>query len=324
MKKFLYLCLGLSLATMTSCEKVVSPPAVTSRPEAGAKFQKIMKNEFNYSVVLKDMDHTVWIYVPLQEPVLEYKAKNEGANPTAAPQSQEKIAIRFLKVDFKDNVFKIDYDIAPVKQYTAPDPGYATVLPEVFQRKQQNILSSVGRSYLDLEVVPGDVKYDDPQKQATHEQLVEAYVKTGKAPEFFVIVFADIERGIKIVNTTHFRDLEKALSLNPSIAQEEYTKRYISEILGDPTLIGDKTGEHLQYSDIALPDFLAKQIQYRINLKYGQSSFAPNEDAVKEILRTVAETTQAYEFPNFTVQLHDLNTDKLIAFEPSQLKMFQQ
>ena len=305
------------LLISASCNQLSSPPSVTSRPEAVTKFQKIIKEEFKYSAIVRDIGNTVWIYVPQEDNILEIQSTS------SLPLPFKKMTIHFLKVTLQGKIYNIDYAIVMEKKYGGSGPDFTTAYPENFQRKQQNILTSVARSYLDMEEVPGDVEYMGAKKQATHENLVDAYVKTSRPPQFFVIVFADIIRGIKMVNTTHFRDLKN--SMTGALPSEEFQKRYLSEVKGDTSLIGDKTGEYLQYRDIPLAEFLAKQIEYRINFKYQQSSSPPGEDTVKEILRIAGDTFRAYDFQDFElIKLHDLETDKLSAFEPAQLKAFQE
>lgn len=317
--------LSVSLIFLSlSCEKLSVPPLVTTRPEAVSKFQKIIKEEYQIPAVVRDLDNTVWIYVPMEEHILELKAKPQGAQDSPPPAAPKKMALFFLDVIYENEGFTIAYDIAPAKQYGGADPGYENAYPENFQTKQRNVVGAVARAFLNMEDIPGDVEYLGTKKQITHEKLVNAYVKTDKPPDFFVIVFADIVRGIKMVNTTHFHDLKSAMNVSAPMPQEEYTKRYLSEVNGDAGLIGDKDGHTFQYKNIVLPEFLARQIEHRINLKYQYSSLPLGEDTVKEILRVVAETTQAYKFNNFKmINLHDLANDKTLAFQPSQLKTFQ-
>ena len=314
-QKLLYLFfIGLILGMDVGCGRLSSPPAITTRPEAAEKFHKIIKEEFKYEAVVRDIGDTVWVYVPQEENILDIQSTASGL-----PLPFKKPVIHFLKVTLQDKIYNIDYAIVVEKQYGSPS-DFTTAYPERFQQKQQNILTSVARSYLDMEEVPGDVEYIGADKPATHKRLVDAYVKTDKPPQFFVIVFADIIHGIKLVNTTYFYDFKR--SINGILPAEEFQKRYLSEAKSDSRLIGDKTGEHLQYWDIPLAEFLAKQIEYRINLKYQQGQ--PSEDAVKEILQIVGDTFQAYNFENFElIKLHDVENDKSFAFDPSQLKTFK-
>src|SRR3989338_6509054 len=137
---------GLVFSTVAGCGKLSSPPAITTRPEATKRFQKIIKEEIKQPAFVRDIGDTVWVYVPQEENILEIKAAPAGM---ALPI--KKLAIRFLKVTLQDKTYNIDYAIVVEKQYGGSGQGDMTDYPESFKRKQQNIVTAVARSYLDME-----------------------------------------------------------------------------------------------------------------------------------------------------------------------------
>ena len=287
----------LSLSQLSGCSK--SPAPLKTSLEAEAKFLKICKEEFNYYVVTKPVGNTIWIYLPIRENILEYKASPKSASPS---QPSAKPTLRYLESRFENNAFVVEYDIAPATTYQK-SYGYTTAYSREFQKKQINILTTLSRSYFDIQESPGQTMPE--------------------IPEFFVLVVADIVRGTEVKGLACFQDFKQAMSVPPAIPQEEYAKRYISEFIGSQAIINDSQGEHLEYKKIIWPEFLAKQIQNRINQKYQQSDFSPSVDTVEEILNIISTTTQIYNFTDFkTVKLHDLQNDKTFLFGREQLKTF--
>lgn len=269
------------ISLFSGCMKL-SPSQVTLS-QAQEKFIKICKEEYNLEVVLKPLQNTLWIYLPLKERILDFKASEEGAKDPN--ESSEKVSIRFVDGSVKGNQLAIQYDIAPVKTYNK-DPGYNVVYTEDYQKKQQGILTTIQRSFFEA-------------AENTEE----------KVPEFFVLVAADIEKGIELESIFYLEDLKRALAVVPSITQEEYSKRYVSELRGNKKIVGDTKGEHLNLEEMTLPEFLKRQIVNRISFRYQRSIFPPSSDAKAEITAIVAETLKAYNFSDVNaLNLTDLNT----------------
>ncbi len=265
------------------------PPTITNWSEADKQYLKICKEEFKYDVVLKSVGGTVWIYLPMKESVLLFKAGSTGGeSPTPKP------LVQFLESKFLNNNFSVEYDMTPVKT-KQKDLGYQSAYSEEFQKKQNNLLNTIMRAYFD--------------------------VKDG--PEFFVVVMADIVNGIEFKAVVNAVDFKKAMSNPPALSPEEYGNRYISEITGNEATIGDTTGKHLDFKEVAWTDFLARQIQNRIYQKYQHSSFPPSEDNEDEILQIINTTLSTYQFTNFnSIKLRDLHNGKDYIFDKSQLGTF--
>ncbi|OGX36440.1 MAG: hypothetical protein A3D87_00200 [Omnitrophica WOR_2 bacterium RIFCSPHIGHO2_02_FULL_50_17] len=257
---------------LASCSDV-TPVDTTLLSEAHGKFLQICREEYNLNVLIRPLKATVWVYVPLRENLLQIAAGKEGAQKSSTPQ--ERPAVKFLEASFAltERLFLIRYDIGRQKVYPQ-SPGYGVEYTQAYRQTSRQILSAVSRSYF-------------------------SSAKTEGPPQFFVVVLTDIQNGIEIENTFYLDDLKKYMTLE-AIPQEEYTKRSLYELKGNLDFIGDTEGRHLDYKEIALPDFLARQIANRINFQYQRSAFPPSDDARAEILNIAAATLRYYQFSDFT------------------------
>ena len=284
--------LGISLLGViflaSSCSKV-TPPVATPLAEAHQKFVKICQEEHKLDVVVKALEYTVWIYVPLQEGLLQVAATPEGVQKSSAPE--ERPAVKYLDVTYDNRRFLVTYDILAEKTY-AQSQGYRMDYTAAYRKASQNILTAVSR----------------------------AYFQAADTPQFFVVVISDVKSGVEIENIFYLEDLKRYMTME-SIPQEEFVKRSIYEVKGRKDWIGDTEGRHLAYTEIAMPEFLAKQIATRINFKYQKSSFPPSADTRGEILNIVAQTLQNYQFTDFNyIELHDLHTGLMETVPPPELQ----
>ena len=281
------------------------------------------------NVVLKPLDNTLWVYIPLEKPMIEVKASDQPPAPLT-DKATEKTNIDFIDGKFENGTFKIEYDIGKSKKYGA-DFGYSSALSEEYQTKQRNAFTSIYRAYVDVDEVPGqgtlkkaegDVDYAGSEKNLTHKTLVHSYLKTEKVPDFFVVVIADVITGLERKITFYFSDLKR--SMTDQFFYEEYAKRIIADNpVGNKSIVGDREGKHLDIQEETWPNFLTKQILNRVRFRYLLSEFPPSDNPEDEILKIVNETTSAYGFEDFqSVELNDLHTDKKYLFDKSQLKTF--
>ncbi len=259
-----------------SCAKPEVPTQHSSDEE---KLIQILTDEYKIKVKIKTVGQTLWIYNPREESFINLTATND--NPSSSSEAKETIAINFLEGKYENNSFNIKYDIGPVKTYEK-SYGYTTGYQEKYRQEQQYILTSVYRSFAD-----------------------------SKNPPLFVsLVVADIKQGVEIKTTLYFKDLLRAYQ-DPSF-YEEYTKRAIIDYpSGSKTIINDSEGRHLDFHDVTMEEFLAKQIVYRIQYKYTRSAFKPSADTEKEILTITGEAISAYNFDKFSkVELTNLAGNK--------------
>jgi len=308
--------LPVLLLVLSSCAKI-GPPPPTPLTAAEEQFSKICREEMKYDVHVTRAGQTVWVYIPLTNNIFDIKASAKNQAPKAAPLKSW--SIQFLESKFQDKTFAVSFDIEFTKKYDK-DNGIQNKYSEEYSKKQREVLTALTRAYFDVGRLPGDIIFKDKDKQKTHDNLVNTYLPPNRPPDFFVMVFADIKRGIAAKTVTYFPDMKMALANPPAIPSEEFTKRYIAEIYGDPDLIGDKAGSHLKIEDIQLPDFLAKQIENRVKIKFTQSAFPPKDDAQTEIWTIVAETLRLYHFSDFqNIKLIDLKNEKESLYDKSQL-----
>ena len=304
----------LSCVPWIGCSDLWKAPAPT-QSLAQEAFVKICKEEFHYPVVVKTVGHTVWIYLPIEEDIFSLKANDE--KPSESSQKKRAFSVEYLDGHFDDRTFRLEYDILPV---TKPMKGYGyqNAASEKYSRKKNNILTAISRTYFDLGEEPGGPDSLNAEHETGRQDVNKAHAGGEKPPDFFVIVITDIVNGIETEEIFYLKDFKRYMS--QEMPHEEYSKRYLSEIKGDKSAIGDRAGNHLDYKEVTWPEFLIKQIIRRISFKYQTSDFQPTENTEMEIVRIVGEAVKAYSFEDFTaVQLHNLRKDETYLFDKSQL-----
>jgi len=302
------------LMGLVGCFNITS--TVTSRQEANSLFLKICQTEHNIKPLTHLNGNTLWVYLPSEEPILEYRPSEKGPKKENTPQVS--LSLLFLDGRFVTDTFQIEYDIDKTRSYPN-DNGISTVYTDEYTRKQNQLLTALFRSYADLEVVPGDYSYTDGIQDEKHQDLVKSYVKTDKPPEFIVIVIADIKKGLEVTTLFHFQDFKYYMT--GGIPQEEFIQRNLSELKGLAAIIQDTQGLHLDYRNIAWPEFLIKQITNRIRFKYQTSDFKPSDDDETEIITIAAEALKSYPFSEFSgVKLRNLRDGKDYIYEKRLLE----
>lgn len=275
------------------------PPDISTLSQASQKFIELAKSEYNLDIVLTPIQNTLWVYLPLEEHFLDLKASEEG--PQSSGEARESLVINFLDGRFEKGAISLRYDIGLTKSY-AKSYGYKTAYTEQYRQKQQNLLTALYRSYGHLAV---------------------ASKEAGGIPEFFVMAAADIINGLELQTLVHVQDLKRVFE--DQSFHEEYSRRAISDYpMGHTAIIGDKEGRHLNVHAVSWPEFITRQMVYRIQYKYQQSSFPPSEDTQGEILAIAAETAGAYAFMDFhSVILHDLHTGTTATIPRAELNTYK-
>ncbi len=262
--------LKLFIIACISCGCTASTKPSFLKEEAPQVIQDICKNEYKLTVKAKLSGRTLWIYLPLQ-------------NLLSRTDKPEKYTERFLiehnNIVFKNNQIKADYLIK-----TVPD-----------KENQQNMIidKKAAESIFNILQVARRVLFSLDQSK-------------DKTPLFFCIVAADIKNGFEIKEIFYCLDLKK-ISYG-FISQTEYQHRIIQDTNISPQIINDTEGKHLNYEDITEEDFLAAQIQHRINLKFQKPEVQKNADIDKEVLRIIAYTLDAYKYKNLiTLETNNLS-----------------
>ena len=264
----------LCLTVLWGCSKTTPPTLNPS--EADQKFLKIMKKESpTIAPILKTIGQTLWIYIPRKRGLLMYKAKEHAG--TEETKKQRNLSLEYVDGRADDKNFFVEYDIFPRKK-TSKDNGLTSGSTKGFIEDYQRVFSVISRVYFNAQT----------------------------PPRFIVVVFADIISGIEIIDTSYLEDYKRYQT--SALPYEEYMLREQSETKGNPTIVNDAAGDHINYHDLSWGDFLIKQIVKRIEFKYQQSDFEPTEDTQGEILKIVKQTFDAYHFEDFnTVELRDLH-----------------
>ena len=107
------------------------------------------------------------------------------------------------------------------------------------------------------------------------------------------MVIGDVKNGFEVKNIFYVRDLKKVSYGLMSVW--EFQHRLIQDSSLSPLTIADKIGRHLEYSDLTLPEFIAKQIEYRVSLKFQKPEVEQNVDIDREVSKIITETLRMYE-----------------------------
>ena len=262
--------------------------------EAEVKLAAFCQKEGNATIATRIVDKTQWIYLPVSEPIFGLKPSSD----TGAKPERKATPFALLSLDGafnQDKKFAYTYDIVP------------DVLP--------GEAASYGMNYSEIYA---------KKKQLLYQGLQETFfnVKEADAPQFFVIVIADIVQGIATKNTLYLRDLKEFMT---GAIYEEYYLRELSEVIGDKNLMGDKNGRSLSYAAVSWSGFLTEQIKNRIRYKFTQSDFKPKSAPDREIVSIAANAIRLYPFQDFTgLYLYNRREKKEQIFTKDQLKAFEE
>ena len=279
------------LAAVGGCtsKKIAFPrPPLTDLQK---KFEIKCRKDYNLSVITRLVGKTFWIYAPTGKPLFDFAA--ETPSPPDPLKKPAKYDLLYVNGSYEDLVFYFEYD----------------VIQKIKSDLQNNGLTERGTDYFD--------KINTNLSTAVTETLLDPNTPIS----FVVISITDIKKGIEFRETFYLEDYR--MFQVGGIPYNEYIKRVLQESKGSTDYIGDETGEHLEYNDILMPDFLTKQMVNRIRYKFTQSDFPPQENYEEAIIGTIADTGRYYHFKDFK-ELHtdDIRTKKKMIFTPRQLDFF--
>jgi hypothetical protein len=239
--------------------------------------QDISKVEYNIDLKVRRMGQTLLIYLPLED-LFEKSDKPE--------RYLEKFSIENNDVEFKEGLFKVSYIIKKIpEEEKTQDYKYKKEVVE----KINNVWKVLRRVIFSMER------------------------SKDREPKFFFLVVADIKNGFEIREIFYISDLKKVSY--EFISWTEYQHRAISQTEISPAIIGDKEGLHLDYGDITLEEFIAKQIEHRIKLKFQKPEIEKNKniDIDDEILKIVVNTIKTYNLRDFKdIELNNLFTQNRV------------
>ncbi|MFA5092695.1 MAG: hypothetical protein WC543_01955 [Candidatus Omnitrophota bacterium] len=244
---------------LSACSSSTAPTFV--KEDIPQAVKDICKKEYKLDLVAKLVGSTLWIYLPLE-------------NIITKPVKPEKYIERFLLEDqknsFNERILHINYSVKPTVE---SEKQQEMSIDKSVNEKIFNVLQVIRRVLFSMD-----------------------HSKKDK-PLFFYIVTADTANGFEIKQLFHILDLKK-LSYG-LMSQTEYQHRIIQNTAVSILIIADKEGNHLDYRDITLEEFIADQIQGRIRLKFQKPEVEKNADIDKEVLKIIAYTLKAYEFKDY-------------------------
>lgn len=275
--------LNLSLISVLLCGCTYSTNPTFSKENIPQAISDIAKKEYKIDrLTVKLIGETIWLYMPVEN-ILEKAEKPE--------KYQERFFINHTNVDYKDRLLKIEYKIKAIPE---AEKNQDLTYNKKILEKMNGLLSIVRRVLFSM------------NREGTTEIV------------FIYVVVADTKTGIELTQISYYPDLKK-FSYN-LLSMEEFQHRTIQEANLSPKVIGDQTGAYLDFHNETLEDFIIKQIQYRIKLKFQKPEVAKNADIDKEITRVAAFTFQAYGIKDFDgAELINLYTNNRISFNEAAL-----
>ncbi len=279
-------CFLLALTLVMGCSSKEEPP--TPKTEATKKLIQILENDYDYTPVVRWAEETLWVFVPIEESLYKISAGDGPSKPV-----KKDFSLEFIDGTFEDGTFSLEYDVIPATK-VASGSGMGTGYSEKFNTTYQNITNTLSQSFF----------------------------STDKPPRFVVIIVADTKEGLMIKNTVYFLDLKKYFT--SSLPPDEYSLRIQTEFLGNKKNIGDTKGRQLEFKDVLWSDFLIKQMTRRIQFKFQNSDFPPEENPQEEILKVIALVTMIYNVNDYTtVVLNDLRNERQEEFTRAQIEARQ-
>lgn len=233
--------------------------------------QNICKKEHNIDVRAKLVDSTLWVYIPFQD-VLVKAEKPE--------RYLERFQIADATVESLKNQLKLQYIINKVPE---KEKFQDYVLNKEVTEKVNKVWTVLRRVIFSME-------------------------RSDRSPKFFCLVTADIKTGLYMKYTFYCLDLKKLVY--GLISLEEFQHRNIQDTEYSPLIINDPEGARFIYKEVTMEDFISKQIQQRVRLKFGKPEVGQDADIDKEIIKLIVFTLKAYNYRNFTeIELYNMVTD---------------
>lgn len=263
----------INLLLFFGCSSSTKPTFL--KEDIDKAIQDICKNEYKIDVKVRLVGETVWIYLPVEN-LFEKANKPE--------KYIDKFVIEKSGVEFIGSLLKVGYKIRPIPDEEKPQEfKYNKAVME----KVSNVWKVLRRVLFSME---------RPKKGE---------------PKFFCLVTADIKNGFEMSELFYYLDLKKVSY--GFISWNEYLHRAIQETDFLPEIIGDKEGLSIKYHDITMQDFIIRQIQHRIKLKFQKPEVDKTVDIDKEIKKIIIYVFKTYNFKDFSmVELNNLFTDTKI------------
>ncbi|MFH0754459.1 MAG: hypothetical protein V2A70_07830 [Candidatus Omnitrophota bacterium] len=262
--------------------------------EAEKKLASFCLKEGNLTVLTQRVGQTLWIYVPVNEPIFDVKASGERKDPSRKIMP---LSLLSLQSEFSQKYFKFNFDIVP--DVLSGEPvSYGSAYNESYTKKRQLIYQGMQESFFNA--------------KGTDKEPI---------PTFFVILVTDTTKGVATKSIIYLRDLRQFMT--EAIPPDEYYMRELNEIIGKEGLINDTKGRNVPYADITWTYFLTEQIKNRIKFKFTSSDFPPETEPLKEIATLAANTLRFYPFTDYAgIVLYDVRNKKETTLTQEQLKTY--
>lgn len=288
--------------------------------DAEKKFLKIC-DENKLPIKLFNTENTVWIYLPMQEDLIDYR----GTQNNDALKSKRQFNVSTFEGEYKNKDYQFVMDIADGIK-TAKDPNYKSDATEAFIKNRLSIYGALAEAYFDIGDVPGNRHFLDPEREQKHQNLVDNYISNKETPpEFFVIIIANVKKGIAYKSVLNLNDYK--LLRSEVLTSEEYNLREISELYGDAKLINDMEGKKLEIKPVTWSWFFIEQIKNRVNFKFTRSDFppTPDKDLIIEIASIIADTFRYYQYVDYdSVMLKNLRDNMTYNFDRPKMTSFEE
>lgn len=259
-KRGLLLNLLVIVTLFSGCSSSTSP--TYDRVNIEKSVEDIALSEYQIHVKATLTGRTLWIYMPVEE-LLDKREKPE--------KYKEYFEIQDATADFQEATLKVEYAIKSIpetekiQEYTYHKDTAEKI------RKMWRVLRRVIFSM---------------ERSKDH------------GPQFFCLVTADIKNGFVVKQLFFHLDLKKLMY--ELISWTEYQHRIVEDAKISKEVIGDTTGASIPYRDITMKEFIALQIQNRIEAKFQKSEPGKNADIDKEVLKILTSTVKNYNFNDFS------------------------
>ncbi len=257
----------IALSLILGCSSSTKP--TFTQEEIHNAVRDICKKEYGIELTSRLAGKTLWVYMP---------AEDIFVPPDKPKNSNERFQVEQDDCAFKDDVLILQYNIKLIPEKEIPQE---MEFNKQVSEKTNQVWSVIRRVLFSM----------DRSKSAE--------------PEFICFVVGDIKNGYEIRQTSYYLDLKK-ISYN-YISTEEYQHRAIQDIGALAEIKGDRDGSYIDYKDMTLKDFIARQIQYRIKLKFQKPEVARNANIDREVEKAVSSTIEIYALKDFDgVELDNL------------------
>jgi len=279
------LSLILPLLLAAGCTLSNSPTYV--KRDIDKTVENILRREYKTQAHARLVGSTLWIYVPVRD-LFE---KTKGNDP------DDKVKERFELLEnesiIKEGLLRVSYLVKPVVPEREKDQGYK--INKKAMEKINNAWEAIRRVAFSM----------DPKER---DQI-----------QFYVLMAADTVNGLEIRETIYYKDLIKVLYR--VISPGEYHHRVTVDSGLRSEVIGDTEGTSIKFVDIKFKDFICKQVEHRVGLKFQKPEVEQSADTDKEIKKILLETLRAYDFTDFSAaEMTNLLTNAKCRLDPADVR----